>query len=86
MLGQLASLYADASNTGLRGTIGVGAITSTGSEGYNNSSSTAGLLGVDWEPKSNSRFAPTFSFRFLQLNKPIAGARQLILPGIGFSF
>jgi hypothetical protein len=86
LLGQLASLYADVGDTGLRGTLGLGAVTSTGSEGYENRSSSAGLLGVDWVPKSNNRFAPTFSIRFLQLNKPIAGARQLILPGIGFSF
>ena len=86
LFGQLASLYADAGETGLRATLGGGAVGSGGSEGFENRSSLAGLVGLDWLPRSNNRFAPTFSFRFLQLAKPIAGARQLLLPGIGFSF
>jgi len=86
LFGQLASLFADAGETGLRATVGAGAVSSAGSEGFENRSSLAGLAGLDWSPNSNNRFAPTFSFRFLQLAKPIAGARQLILPGIGFSF
>jgi hypothetical protein len=86
LFGQLASLFADAGETGLRATVGGGASGSAGSEGFENRSSLAGLVGLDWIPRSDNRFAPTFSFRFLQLAKPIAGARQLLLPGIGFSF
>ena len=86
LFGQLASLFADAGESGLRATVGGGAIGSAGSEGFENRSSLAGLVGLDWIPRSNNRFAPTFSFRFLQLARPIAGARQLLLPGIGFSF
>ena len=86
LFGQLASLYADAGESGLRATIGGGAVGSAGSEGFESRSSFAGLVGFDWIPRSNNRFAPTVSFRFLQLARPIAGARQLLLPGIGFSF
>lgn len=86
VFGQLASVFADAGETGLRATVGGGAVGSAGSEGFKNRSSLAGLVGLDWIPRSDNRFAPTFSFRFLQLARPIAGARQLLLPGVGFSF
>ena len=86
LFGQVASLFADAGETGLRATAGAGAVGSAGSEGFENRSSLAGLVGLDWIPASDNRLAPTFSFRFLQLARPIAGARQLLLPGIGFSF
>lgn len=86
LFGQLAAVFVDAGDTGLRATAGGGAVGSAGSQGYKNRSSLAGLVGLDWIPNSNNRFAPTFSFRFLQLASPIAGARQLLLPGVGFSF
>jgi len=86
LFGQLASVFVDAGETGLRATAGGGAVGSAGSEGFKNRSSLAGLVGLDWIPNSRNRFAPTFSVRFLQLASPIAGARQLLLPGVGFSF
>lgn len=86
LFGQLASVFADAGETGLRATVGGGAVGSAGSEGFKNRSSLAGLVGLDWIPRSDNRLAPTFSLRFLQLASPIAGARQLLLPGVGFSF
>lgn len=86
LYGQLASVFVDAGESGLRATVGGGAVGSAGSEGFKNRSSLAGLVGLDWIPRSDNRFAPTLSVRFLQLASPIAGARQLLLPGVGFSF
>lgn len=84
--GVLMSLFAYAGETGLRAAAGVGVVGATGGEGLGNRSSVAGVIGLDWLPRSNNRFAPTFAIRLVQLSSPIAGARQLLLPGIGLSF
>jgi hypothetical protein len=82
----LTSLFAYAGETGLRAAVGIGAVGASGGEGLGNRSSVAGVVGLDWVPRSNNRFAPTFAIRLVQLSSPIAGARQLLLPGIGLSF
>lgn len=84
--GVLTSLFVYAGETGLRAAAGVGAVGASGGQGLENRSSVAGLVGLDWVPRSNNRFAPTFAVRLVQLSRPIAGARQLLLPGIGLSF
>jgi hypothetical protein len=84
--GVLTSVYAYAGESGLRASVGVGAVGASGGEGLGNRSSLAGLVGLDWVPRSSNRFAPTFAFRVVQLASPIAGARQLLLPGVGLSF
>lgn len=84
--GVSTSVFAYVGETGLRGSIGVGAVGASGGEGLGNRGSFAGLIGVDWLPRTDTRFAPTFSFRLVQLASPIAGARQLLLPGVGLTF
>ena len=84
--GVLTSLFAYAGGTGLRAAVGIGAVGASGGEGLAHRSSVAGLVGLDWVPRGNNRFTPTFAIRLVQLASPIAGARQLLLPGIGLSF
>jgi hypothetical protein len=84
--GLLTSVFGYAGETGLRASAGAGVVGASGGEGLGNRSSLAGVVGLDWEPRSNNRFAPTFAFRLVQLARPIAGARQLLLPGVGLSF
>lgn len=84
--GVSTSVFAFVGETGLRGSIGVGAVGASGGEGLGNRGSFAGLIGLDWLPPTDNRVAPTFSFRLVQLASPIAGARQLLLPGVGLSF
>ncbi len=84
--GFLTSMFAYAGESGLRASAGVGAVTASGGEGFRHRSSLAGLVGLDWVPRSDNRFAPTFAIRLVQLASPIAGARQLLLPGVGLSF
>lgn len=84
--GILTSVFAYAGETGIRGSIGAGAVAASGGEGLENRSSYAGFVGLDWLPKSDNRFVPTLSVRFVQLTSPVGGARQLLLPGVGLSF
>jgi hypothetical protein len=84
--GLLTSLFGYVGATGLRASAGVGLVGASGGEGLENRSSFAGVLGLDWVSQKNNRFVPTFAFRLVQLASPIAGARQLLLPGVGFSF
>jgi hypothetical protein len=84
--GVLASLFVYAGESPLRMSVGVGAVGASGGEGFENRSSVAGLAGLDWLPRTNSQFAPTLAIRIVQLSSPIAGARTLLLPGLGLSF
>lgn len=84
--GALTSLFVYTGETGLRAAAGIGAVGASGGEGLGNRSSVAGVIGLDWVPRSANRFAPTFAIRIVQLSSPIAGARTLLLPGVGLSF
>jgi hypothetical protein len=84
--GLLTSMFGYAGETGLRASAGVGVVGASGGEGLGNRSSFAGVLGLDWVPQTDNRFVPTIAFRVVQLASPIAGARQLLLPGVGLSF
>jgi len=84
--GALTSVFGYAGESGLRAALGVGGVVASGGEGLRRRSSLAGLVGLDWIPRTNNRFAPTFAVRLVQLSTPIAGARQLLLPGVGLTF
>jgi hypothetical protein len=84
--GGMVSGYAFAGDSPLRISAGVGAVNASGGEGFGRRSAGALLLGIDLVPRTGSRFAPTVGIRVLQLASPLAGARQLILPGVGLSF
>lgn len=84
--GGMVSGYAFAGHGPLRISAGVGAVNASGGEGFGRRSTSALLLGLDLVPRTNSRLAPTVGVRVLQLGAPLAGARQLVLPGVGFSF
>ncbi|HEX6317166.1 MAG TPA: hypothetical protein VFZ73_19985 [Gemmatimonadaceae bacterium] len=84
--GLLTSAFFDAGDTGLRLSLGVGGVTASGGEGFPHRTSGAGVAGLDWLPHTTNRFAPTIAVRVVQLASPIAGARQLLLPGLGFRF
>lgn len=86
LTGLLTSVFGYAGETGLRASAGAGVVGASGGEGLSHRSSLAGVIGLDWEPRSDNRFAPTFAFRLVQLARPIGGARQLLLPGVGVSF
>jgi hypothetical protein len=84
LTGALASVFGYAGD--LRASVGAGGVAASGGEGFANRSSLAGLIGLDYIPRTNNRFAPTFALRIVQLSRPIAGARQLLLPGVGLTF
>lgn len=84
--GVLTSMFAYAGESGLRASAGVGAVFGTGGAGLEHTTSLAGLVGLDWIPRTDNRFAPTFAIRVVQLASPIAGARTLLLPGVGVAF
>lgn len=84
--GVLTSVFGYAGESGLRAALGIGAVGASGGEGLKRRMSAAGVVGLDWLPRTNNRFAPTFALRLVQLSAPIAGARQLLLPGIGLAF
>lgn len=84
--GITTSLFAFLGQSPLRVSGGVGAVGASGGEGFENRSSLATVIGIDWVPQTRNRFAPTFAVRVVQLASPIAGARTLLIPGIGLSF
>lgn len=84
--GVLVSPFVFAGNTGLRITLGAGAVRAAGGQGPGARASAAGALGVDWDSRSTSRFAPIIGVRVVRLATPIYGARHLLLPGVGLTF
>ena len=84
--GVLTSLFVHAGDSGLRAAAGIGAVGASGGEGLGSRSSVAGVVGLDWVPRGTNQFAPMFVIRLVRLSSPIAGARLLLLPGIGVSF
>jgi hypothetical protein len=86
LTGALVSVFGYAGETGLRASLGGGAAFAAGGEGFPNRSTPAGVVGLDWLPQSNNRFVPTLSVRLVYLTSPMAGARQLLLPGLGLRF
>jgi hypothetical protein len=83
--GVIASGYRYLGATGLRIGLGGGNVWASGGEGSPHTSSLAGLAGIDWESRS-SGIRPTIGVRMVLLTRPIYGARQLLVPGAGFSF
>lgn len=84
--GGLVSGYVFAGDSPLRLSAGGGVVNASGGEGFGRRSTGALLFGIDLVPRTSNRFAPTVGIRVLQLASPLAGARQLILPGVGLSF
>jgi hypothetical protein len=86
--GGLASGIAVLGESGLRTSLGVGGFRAAGyREGSRTSASSAAVgVGAEWVPSGTSRFTPTVGVRALVLASPIAGVRQIFLPGVGVAF
>lgn len=84
LYGAMISGLARPGDNGLRAAFGIGGIWAAGGEGLENRSSITGHVGVDWVGKG--KYALTVTVRLLLLASPIAGARQVFLPGIGVTF
>ena len=84
LFGGFGSLIARGGDAGLRAALGIGPVWSTGAEGLSNSSSFAGIVGVDWVG-TGSR-ALTLSARLVFLESAIGGTRLLFMPSIGVTF
>ena len=86
LYGGLFSGLARGGESGLRAAFGLGAVGAAGGEGLENRSSITGHVGLDWVAGGSGRYALTVTVRLLLLTSPIAGARQVLLPGIGVTF
>jgi hypothetical protein len=86
LFGGFGSLIARGGEAGLRAALGIGPVWSSGGEGLSNSSSFAGIVGVDWVAASKSGRGLTLAARLVFLESSIAGARLLVLPSIGVTF
>jgi len=84
--GVMASGYAFLGETRLRTALGGGLVTASGGEGIAQRNSGAVMVGVDLVPRRTRSLTPTIGVRVLHLTRPVAGARQLVLPGVGFTF
>jgi hypothetical protein len=84
--GVMASAYAFIGGTRVRTALGGGYVSASGGEGIAQRTSAALMAGLDLVPKHRRGFVPTVGVRLLQLARPVAGARQLVLPGVGFTF
>ena len=83
--GLLASALFHVGESGVQASLGAGIAAASGGEGLEHTSSAAGSVGLGWTPRGNG-LAPTLAVRIVQLASPLAGARTLLLPGIGLSF
>ena len=86
LYGALVSGLANAGQGGLRAAFGLGAVGASGGEGLENRSSITGHVGLDWVARGSGKYVLTVTARLLLLASPIAGARQVFLPGIGVTF
>ena len=84
--GVLVAPFVYLGNTGLRASLGGGAVRAVGGEGDGGRSSAAAALGIEWDSRSDSRFSPVIGIRVVRLARPVVGARQLVLPGVGLTF
>jgi hypothetical protein len=71
--------------TGLRGSVGIGRLTTSGMKGPSRISSAVGSVGVDWAPEREG-LTLTIGVRALVLTDTIAGLGYVVLPTIGFTF
>jgi hypothetical protein len=86
LTGLMASGYSRLRAAGLRASVGVGVVAAHGGRGPGRTSSLAGLVGLDWESSRSSRLRPTIGVRYLRTASPLYGARDLLIPGLGFGF
>lgn len=84
--GVLLSPFTFVGGSNLRIATGVGVIGAAGGEGFPRRSSAAFAAGIDWVPDSRSRLAPSVGIRAVRLANPVAGVRQLLMPGVGVTF
>ena len=84
--GLLASALWYVGESGFQASLGAGVATASGGEGLDHTSSAAGTVGLAWAPRGSKGLAPTLAVRVVQLASSLAGARTLLLPGIGVSF
>jgi len=84
--GVLASALFYVGESGLQASLGAGIAAASGGEGLEHTSSAAGSIGLGWTPRGSTGLAPTLAVRVVQLATPLAGARTLLLPGIGLAF
>ena len=84
--GVLASMLASVGTSALGVSLGIGAVTAMGGEGLDNRSAGAASIGLEWIPRTTSRWVPMVGIRYVQLASPIAGMRHLVVPGIGVAF
>ena len=86
LYGAMISGLVRTGDSGLRAAFGIGAIGAAGGEGLENRSSITGHVGLDWVARGSGKYVLTVTARLLLLASPIAGARQVFLPGIGVTF
>jgi len=84
--GLLASALFYVGESGFQASVGAGVAAASGGEGLEHTSSAAGSIGLGWTPRGSTGLAPTLAVRVVQLASPLAGARTLLLPGIGLAF
>jgi hypothetical protein len=86
IVGSLVGPVVDVGTSGVRLSAGVGFARSTGGSGFSPRSSGAGTVAIEWRIRPRSRFSPSAGLRLATLAHPLAGARLLILPGLGVTF
>jgi len=84
--GLLVSALFYIGESGFQASVGAGVASASGGEGLEHTTSAAGSIGLGWTPRRSTGLSPTVAVRVVQLASPLAGARTLLLPGIGLSF
>jgi len=86
IVGSLVGPVIDVGESGVRLSAGVGFARATGGSGFSPRGSTAGGVALEWRLRRKSRLSPSAGLRLATLGRPLAGARLLLLPGLGVTF
>lgn len=86
IVGSLVGPFVDVGTSGVRLSAGVGIARATGGSGFSPRTSAAGAVAMEWRIRPHARLSPSAGLRLATLGRPLAGARLLLLPGLGVTF
>lgn len=86
IVGALVGPTLNVGPSGLRLSVSAGVARATGGDGFSPRATGAGAAAIEWAMRPQSRFSPSAGLRVATLRHRLAGARLLLLPGLGVTF
>lgn len=86
IVGALVGPAVDLGIAGLRLSVSAGVARAVGGDGFSPRGTGAGAAALEWRMRPRSRVTPSAGLRVAALRHRLAGARLLLLPGLGVTF